>query len=92
MLAEQLRAEYRVRTEGRGRVVDEWKIRSPGLGNHFLDGLVGCAVAASMQGAALAGTGESRPYHKRKRKRIKLSEIQAQKRAERDSYQYYYSR
>jgi hypothetical protein len=39
--------------------VNEWKLRMPGLDNHWLDGLVGAAVAASMQGAALLGmTGE----------------------------------
>jgi len=55
LFAEHLTAEYRVRTEGRGRQVDEWKQR-PGRGdNHWLDGLVGCAVAASIQGVALAG-------------------------------------
>lgn len=54
LLAEQLTAEYRVRTEGRGRVVDEWKLRL-NRENHFLDCLAGCAVAASMDGATLAG-------------------------------------
>jgi len=50
LLSEQLSAEYRVKTEGRGRVVDEWKLRPEGFDNHWLDGLVGCAVAAAMQG------------------------------------------
>ena len=52
MLADHLTSEYRVRTEGRGRSVDEWKIRT-GRDNHWLDCLVGNAAAASMQGAAL---------------------------------------
>ncbi|MEP0846056.1 MAG: phage terminase large subunit family protein [Phycisphaerae bacterium] len=52
MLADHLTAEYPVRTEARGRTVDEWKAR-PGRDNHWLDCLTGCAVAASMQGAAL---------------------------------------
>ncbi|MGE3803909.1 MAG: terminase gpA endonuclease subunit, partial [Gemmataceae bacterium] len=56
LFAEHLTAEYRVRTEGRGRVVDEWKQRPEKFDNHWLDGLVGCAVAASMQGALLFGT------------------------------------
>ncbi|MGE3807695.1 MAG: terminase gpA endonuclease subunit [Gemmataceae bacterium] len=56
LLAEHLTAEYRVRTEGRGRVVDEWKQRPEKFDNHWLDCLVGCAVAASMQGAVLFGT------------------------------------
>ena len=56
LLAEHLTAEYRVRTQGRGREVDEWKLRQPGLDNHWLDCLVGCAVAASMNGAVRFGT------------------------------------
>lgn len=70
MVAEQLASEYRVKTEGRGRTVDEWKLR-PNFDNHFLDCLVGAAVAASIQGVSLMG--EAKP--RRKRKRIKLSEI-----------------
>jgi hypothetical protein len=55
LLAEHLTSEYRVKTEGRGRTVDEWKLRVDGLDNHWLDCLVGAAVAASMQGAVLFG-------------------------------------
>jgi len=73
LLAEHVTAEYRVRTEARGRVVDEWKLRAGGPDNHWLDCVVGCAVAASIQGASLPGVsdGPSRP-----RRRIKLSELQ----------------
>jgi phage terminase large subunit GpA-like protein len=76
LLAEHVTAEYRVRTEARGRVVDEWKLRAGGPDNHWLDCLVGCAVAASIQGAALPGVadGLSRP-----RRRIKLSDLQQSK-------------
>jgi len=56
LLSEHLTAEYRVKTEGRGRTVDEWKLRAEGVDNHWLDCLVGCAVAASMRGAVLFGT------------------------------------
>jgi hypothetical protein len=56
MLADHLTSEYRVRTEGRGRSVDEWKMRPERGDNHWFDCLVGCAVAASMQGAVLQGT------------------------------------
>jgi phage terminase large subunit GpA-like protein len=56
LLSEHLTAEYRIRTSGRGREVDEWKLRPEGLDNHWLDGVVGCAAAASMMGAVLAGT------------------------------------
>ncbi|MDX9911226.1 MAG: phage terminase large subunit family protein [Phycisphaerales bacterium] len=70
LLAEHLTAEYRVKTQGRGRTVDEWKLRVDGLDNHWLDCLVGSAVAASMQGAVLFGT-DVKP---RPRVRLRLSE------------------
>jgi len=73
LLAEHLTAEYRVKTEARGRVVDEWKIRAGGPDNHWLDCLVGCAVAASMQGSVLPGTdAKVAPA----RAPIRLSELQ----------------
>lgn len=52
LLAEHLTAEYRVRTQGRGRTVDEWKARPERVDNHWLDCLVGSAVAASMCGCS----------------------------------------
>lgn len=48
LLFEHLTSEYPVRTEARGRVVDEWKFA--GRDNHWFDCLVGCAVAASISG------------------------------------------
>ena len=73
MFAEQLTAEYRVKTEGRGRTVDEWKLRPERGDNHWLDCLVGCATAASMQGVALLDTGGSAPP---KRERVSFAELQ----------------
>lgn len=43
------------RTQGRGRTVDERKLRPERANNHWVDGVVGCAVAASIQGAVLIG-------------------------------------
>jgi hypothetical protein len=77
LFAEHLTAEYRVKTEGRGRTVDEWKMRPERSDNHWLDCLVGCAVAASMQGVVLPGT-DVRPVAKRAR--VKLSELQRNRR------------
>jgi hypothetical protein len=74
LLAAHLTAEYRVRTEGRGRTVDEWKARPGQPDNHWFDGLVGCAVAASMQGALLLAI-ES--VGLRTKRRLKLSELRA---------------
>jgi len=77
LLAEHLTAEYRVKTEARGRVVDEWKIRAGGPDNHWFDCLVGCAVAASIQGAVLPGTDvKATPV----RQRMRLSELQRSRR------------
>jgi len=69
-------AETRVVTEGRGRVVHEWRLKPSKPDNHWLDCLVGCAVAASMCGAKLgveAATGGRRP-------RVRLSVLQHAKR------------
>jgi len=57
LLSEQFVAEYRVKTEGRGRKVDEWKMRPEASDNHWLDGIVGASVAASMLGASIPSTG-----------------------------------
>ncbi|MFG0243639.1 MAG: terminase gpA endonuclease subunit [Phycisphaerales bacterium JB054] len=72
LLAEHLTSEYRVKTQGRGRTVDEWKLRMAGIDNHWLDCLVGSAVAASLQGAVLFGT-DMKPAP---RARVKLSDLQ----------------
>ncbi|MCK4873622.1 MAG: phage terminase large subunit family protein [Phycisphaerales bacterium] len=74
MIAEHLTAEYRVRTVGRGRTVDEWKLRADANDNHLLDCTVGAAVAASMLGVALTGIGAGTSA--RARKRLKLSDMQ----------------
>jgi hypothetical protein len=49
-------SETWTRTEGNGRVVQEWSVRPSRPDNHWLDCLVGCAVAASMCGVSLATT------------------------------------
>jgi phage terminase large subunit GpA-like protein len=77
LFAEHLTAEYRVKTSGRGRTVDEWKLRPERSDNHWLDGAVGCAVAASMQGAVLLGSDALAPA---KRERVSFSEMQRRRR------------
>jgi phage terminase large subunit GpA-like protein len=77
LFAEHVTAEYRVKTEGRGRTVDEWKMRPERADNHWFDCLVGCAVAASMQGAVLFGTEAVTPT---KRQRLSFAELQRGKR------------
>ena len=77
LLADHLTAEYRVKTLARDRTVDEWKLRPTRPDNHWLDCLVGCAVAASIQGAALAGVDARSAIQ---RQRVRLSEIQRSRR------------
>ena len=57
--------------------MEEWKLRAAGLDNHWFDCLVGCAVAASIQGAVLFGT-DAKPAPRRQR--VRLSELQRAKR------------
>ena len=56
LFAQHVSAQYFVKTEDRGRTVDEWKMRPEQADNHWLDCQVGCAVAPSIQGAVLFGT------------------------------------
>ncbi len=57
LFADHMATEFRVKTEGRGRTVDEWKVK-PGLTeNHWFDCIVGCAVGASMLGASVPNAG-----------------------------------
>ena len=60
--ADHLLAEFRVRTQGRGREVDEWKQRPDRKDNHWFDCLAGCAVAAAVQGVTLP---ENKPVRAR---------------------------
>jgi hypothetical protein len=77
LLSEHLTSEYRIKTQGRGRELEEWKLRTPGTDNHWLDCVVGCAVAASMQGVVLFGTDVRSGVRK---PRLRLSEIQGRRR------------
>ena len=66
LLIDHLLAEAPVRTEARGRVVDEWKTKIVGQDNHWLDCLVGCCVSASVSGVRTVGvepqSGPRRKY------------------------------
>jgi hypothetical protein len=77
MLAEHLTSEYFVKTEARGRSVDEWKQRPEQPDNHWFDCLVGSAVAASMQGVILPGIEGTAEIRK---ERMSFSEMQKRRR------------
>ena len=78
LIAEHLTAEYRIKTMARDRIVDEWKLKATRPDNHWFDCLVGCGVAASMEGVKLFGTEVN---HQSQVKRIRLSQVQKGKQA-----------
>jgi hypothetical protein len=77
MLSEHLTSEYFIKTDARGRSVDEWKQRPEQPDNHWFDCLVGSAVAASMQGCVLAGTDAQKIV---KANRLSFRDLQKRKR------------
>lgn len=72
-IADHLTAEKAVKTEGRGRTVWEWKLPANRPDNHWLDCLVGAAVAASTLGVTLPGSIE----RVKGRRRLSLAEMAA---------------
>jgi hypothetical protein len=73
LLSEHLTAEYSVETEGRGRKVQEWKVKPHRPDNDWLDCLTGCCVAGSIAGATLKELPASGPGS---RPRVSLAELQ----------------
>lgn len=75
LLADHLTSEYAVKTQGRGRAVNEWRLTASGQENHWFDCLVMAMVAASQCGLELhdmltdtedgATTAPSKPKPKR---------------------------
>lgn len=61
MIADHLTSEFRVVTWGQGRRVEEWKLRPGRPDNHWLDGVVGCCVGASLLGCSLPDASDGRP-------------------------------
>jgi hypothetical protein len=80
LFADHLTAEYRIRTQGRGREIDEWKIRPERPDNHFLDCLAGSLVAASMQGVSLPETTIAAPP---KKHRVTFADLRARQSGQR---------
>lgn len=75
MLADHLTVEKPIEVEAKGKKLTLWEA-PPACENHWLDCLVGAAVAASIQGAKVLA-GESAP-----RTVVKMSDLQKQKRAQ----------
>ena len=87
LMADHLTAEYFEVTQGRGRTVQEWRLKPGRADNHWLDCLVGCAVGASIQGAALRGVAGGAIAAGTQKKQIVLSEIQRERQREKSAWQ-----
>jgi len=74
LFSEHLTSEKREKVEARSRVIDVWDL-IPGRENHWLDCLVGCTVAASIQGCALETLPNDKP---REKKKVSFRDMQKQ--------------
>ncbi len=79
LFCDHLTAEYRVETEGRGRKLHEWSQRPGRPDNHWLDCLVGCCVAVSVQGLIWSPGGVATPQPKSLPPMKRHSEIQRER-------------
>jgi hypothetical protein len=70
LFASHLKAEYPVRVEGKGRVVDEWKVKPDRMDNDWFDCLVGATVAASEQGCVMVESKRQQTPQKRARQKV----------------------
>lgn len=79
LFADHLTAERGelVTHEKSGRQVVEWRMRGVGRDNHWLDCVVGCAVGASILGAAVPELPGTRPVRPQ---RVRFSEMRARSR------------
>lgn len=68
-------SETWVETHGRGRTVHEWRVRPTKPDNHWLDCLVGCAVAGCMLGAVSAGMAAGDAGRQGQRKRYTQDDL-----------------
>jgi hypothetical protein len=83
MLADHAAAEYPVPVTARERTVEEWR-DVPGRDNHLWDCLVGCAVAAGVQGLVWdSGTVAGEPLAGKRppKKKIDIEELYRQQKA-----------
>lgn len=83
LFADHCTAEYCDLLESKraGRIVPQWSLH-PGRDNHWWDGLIGCAVGASVLGVALPEIGDGKKQRRRlpPGKRPSLSDLARRKR------------
>jgi hypothetical protein len=77
MIADHLTAERGESTTKKGRTVVEWELKPGRPDNHWLDGLVGCAAAASMVGVVLPGQTQTRTKSGMSLRQMQQAKLQA---------------
>jgi len=77
LFADHMTSEYRIRTRGHGREVDEWKVKVGKPDNHWFDCLTGATVAASVLGLTWSAAGAlGQPVVQRPpRQRVSMKEM-----------------
>lgn len=84
LVAEHCAAESSEPVTIRGATFDKWRVKPHRPDNHLWDCLIGCAVAASVQGLAWSAVSPAAPgADQAPPKRVKLSEVQKRKRLQR---------
>lgn len=73
MFADHMKAEFCVKTFGRGREVTEWAVKPGKPDNHWFDCLVGSACVASMLGCSL--TGQAMNVFQSRKPRVPLAQM-----------------
>jgi hypothetical protein len=81
LLCDHLCAEYGLEVTAKDRTVVEWQMRGERFDNDWLDTLVGCAAAASIEGCALFSERSGRTKSGKQQAAEKLAKFQARRRA-----------
>jgi hypothetical protein len=84
MLRDHMLAEFPVKVSGRGRELCEWKAHPARRDNHFWDCLVGCYVAASMEGVSIDEIAASRVRRAPEGPRLTMQEMRDRARKARE--------
>jgi phage terminase large subunit GpA-like protein len=77
MLSEHCTAEISAPVTLRGSTFDKWHVKHHRPDNHWLDCIVGCCLAASVQGLTLNANSMGRPEVKEKKRKLNIEDLYA---------------
>lgn len=70
LIADHFASEYRTQTSGPHGDFEEWELKPGKTENHWLDGIVGAAVAASIRGVAPVELGQPKQAPRRRKRKV----------------------